>query len=137
MHFYQNDIQGRHFALWGLAFKPNTDDMREAPSLSVIDQLHSNGSTVSAYDPICNAQAQEMFRDNPTITFSSDRYSALNDADGLIIVTEWKEFRTLDLMEVKKRMKGTVIFDGRNIYDPAVLNEAGFTYYGVGRSSRT
>ncbi len=137
LHFFQNDIQGRHFALWGLAFKPNTDDLREAPSLSVIDQLHSNGSTVSAYDPICNAQAQEMFRDNPTITFSSDRYSALNDADGLIIVTEWKEFRTLDVMEVKKRMKGTVIFDGRNIYDPAVLNEAGFTYYGVGRSSRT
>jgi len=137
LHFYQNDIQGRHFALWGLAFKPNTDDMREAPSLSVIEQLHSNGSTVSAYDPICNAQAQEMFRDNSTITFSSDRYSALNDADGLIIVTEWKEFRTLDLMEVKKRMKGTVIFDGRNIYDPAELNEAGFTYYGVGRGSRT
>ena len=100
LHFYQNNIQGRHFALWGLAFKPNTDDMREAPSLSVIEQLHSNGSTVSAYDPICNAQAQEMFRDNPTITFSSDRYSALNDADGLIIVTEWKEFRTLVLMEV-------------------------------------
>jgi len=137
LHFYQNDIQGRHFALWGLAFKPNTDDMREAPSLSVIDQLHSNGSTVSAYDPICNTQAQEMFRDNPTITFSSDRYSALNDADGLIIVTEWKEFRTLDLTEVKKRMKGTVIFDGRNIYDPAVLTEAGFTYCGIGRGSPT
>ena len=116
LRFFEDDIQGRHFALWGLAFKPNTDDMREAPSLSVIEQLQSNGSTVSAYDPICNAHAQEMFGDNPTITFSADRYSALNDADGLIIVTEWKEFRTLDLMEVKKRMKGTVIFDGRNIY---------------------
>ena len=136
LRFFGDDIQGRHFALWGLAFKPNTDDMREAPSLSVIEQLQSNGSTVSAYDPICNAYAQEMFGDNPTITFSADRYSALNDADGLIIVTEWKEFRTLDLMEVKKRMKGTVIFDGRNIYDPTVLNEAGLTYRGVGRGSR-
>ena len=137
LRFFGGDIQGRHFALWGLAFKPNTDDMREAPSLSVIEQLQSNGSTVSAYDPICNAYAQEMFGDNPTITFSADRYSALNDADGLIIVTEWKEFRTLDLMEVKKRMKGTVIFDGRNIYDPAVLTEAGFTYCGIGRGSPT
>ena len=136
LRFFGGDIQGRHFALWGLAFKPNTDDMREAPSLSVIEQLQSNGSTVTAYDPICNAQAQEMFGDNPTITFSADRYSALNDADGLIIVTEWKEFRTLDLMEVKQRMKGTIIFDGRNIYDPAVLNEAGLTYRGVGRGSR-
>ena len=136
LRFFGDDIQGRHFALWGLAFKPNTDDMREAPSLSVIEQLQSNGSTVSAYDPICNAYAQEMFGDNPTITFSTDRYSALNDADGLIIVTEWKEFRTLDLMEVKKRMKGTVIFDGRNIYDPTVLNEAGLTYCAVGRGSR-
>ena len=136
LRFFGGDIQGRHFALWGLAFKPNTDDMREAPSLSVIEQLQSNGSTVTAYDPICNAQAQEMFGDNPTITFSADRYSALNDADGLIIVTEWKEFRTLDLMEVKQRMKGTTIFDGRNIYDPAVLNEAGLTYRGVGRGSR-
>ncbi len=136
LRFFGDDIQGRHFALWGLAFKPNTDDMREAPSLSVIEQLQSNGSTVSAYDPICNAYAQEMFGDNPTITFSADRYSALNDADGLIIVTEWKEFRTLDPMEVKKRMKGTVIFDGRNIYDPTVLNEAGLTYCAVGRGSR-
>ena len=134
--FFGDDIQDRHFALWGLAFKPNTDDMREAPSLSVIEQLQSNGSTVSAYDPICNAYAQEMFGNNPTITFATDRYSALNDADGLIIVTEWKEFRTLDLMEVKQRMKGTIIFDGRNIYDPAVLNEVGLTYRGVGRGSR-
>ncbi len=136
LRFFGDDIQGRHFALWGLAFKPNTDDMREAPSLSVIEQLQSNGSTVSAYDPICNAHAQEMFGDNPTITFSADRYSALNDADGLIIVTEWKEFRTLDLMEVKNRMKGTVIFDGRNIYDPTVLTKAGLTYCAVGRGSR-
>ena len=136
LRFFEDDIQGRHFALWGLAFKPNTDDMREAPSLSVIEQLQSNGSTVSAYDPICNAHAQEMFGDNPTITFSADRYSALNDADGLIIVTEWKEFRTLDLMEVTQRMKGTVIFDGRNLYDPTALNEAGLTYRGIGRGSR-
>ncbi len=134
--FFGDDIQGRHFALWGLAFKPNTDDMREAPSLSVIEQLQSNGSTVTAYDPICNAQAQEMFGDNPTITFSADRYGALNDADGLIIVTEWKEFRTLDPIEVKQRMKGAIIFDGRNIYDPTVLNEAGLTYRGIGRGSR-
>ena len=136
LHFYGNDIQGRHFALWGLAFKPNTDDMREAPSLSIIEQLQSNGSTVSAYDPICNAHAQNLFRDNPTITFASDPYSALDDADGLIIVTEWKEFRTLDLMEAKNRMKGAVIFDGRNIYDPTVVNEAGFIYCGIGRGNR-
>jgi len=133
LRYYDNDIQGRHFALWGLAFKPNTDDMREAPSLSVIEQLQTNGATVSAYDPICNAQAELMFGDDPTIAFSADRYSALNDADGLIVVTEWKEFRALDLIEVKKRMKGAVIFDGRNIYDPTVLSEAGLTYYGIGR----
>ena len=109
--------------------------MREAPSLSVIKQLHVNGSTVSAYDPICNTQAKEMFRDDPTITFSADRYSALDDADGLIVVTEWKEFRTLDLIEMMKRMKCAVIFDGRNIYDPTVLDEAGFIYSGIGRGT--
>jgi len=136
LRYYGNNINERHFALWGLAFKPNTDDMREAPSLTVIEQLQSNGSTVSAYDPICNPHAQEIFRDNPAITFCTDAYSALNDADGLIIVTEWKEFRTLDLTEIRNRMKGTVIFDGRNIYDPTVLNEAGFTYFGIGRGSR-
>ena len=136
LRFYGDDIQGLHFALWGLAFKPDTNDMREAPSQSVIEQLQSNGSTVCAYDPICIARAQEIFRDNPTVTFSAAPYSALNDADGLIIVTEWKEFRSVDFTEVKNRMKGAVIFDGRNIYDPKVLNETGLTYCGIGRGDR-
>ena len=133
--FYGDDIRGRHFALWGLAFKPNTDDIRDAPSLSVIEQLHSNGSTVSAYDPVCNGKIEALFRGDPKVQISADRYCALNDADGLIVVTEWKEFRTLDFREIKERMKGTVIFDGRNIYDPVELNEVGITYFGIGRGN--
>jgi UDPglucose 6-dehydrogenase len=140
------DLSGRSFALWGLAFKPNTDDMREAPSRVVLDTLLRAGARVVAHDPIAVEETRRVlqldFADAPAllerISFSSakDPLEVLADADALIIVTEWKAYRSPNLERLKALMKSPVIFDGRNLYEPGVMKEAGVIYQGIGRNSR-
>jgi UDPglucose 6-dehydrogenase len=122
-----------HFAVWGLSFKPNTDDMREAPSRVVINGLLARGATITVYDPVAMEEARKIFADEPGVRFGSSTVNALDGADALIIVTEWKEFRSPDFADMKKRMKSPVVFDGRNLYDPAMMKKQGFTYYAIGR----
>ena len=130
---FGDDLSGRRFALWGLAFKPNTDDMREAPSLVVIHELTRRGATVAAYDPVATEEAARVLglRDDVTLTARAD--AALQDADALLIVTEWKEFRTPDFDTIKALLKQPVIFDGRNLYDPKLMKALGIQYSGIGR----
>ncbi len=126
-------LDGRQFAIWGLSFKPNTDDMREAPSRVVINGLLARGATITAYDPVAMDEAQKIFAKEPGVRFASSTVDALDGADALIIVTEWKEFRSPDFDDMKKRLKSAVVFDGRNLYDPAMMSNAGIEYYSVGR----
>ena len=127
---FGNDLKGRHFALWGLAFKPKTDDMREAPSLVVIEGLRAAGATVTAFDPEAMKETKRMIGD--TIRYADNALDACKGADALILVTEWSEFRHLDLEEIKPLLKGRVLFDGRNIWDPARVRAQGFEYHGIG-----
>lgn len=128
-HF--GDLKGRKFALWGLSFKPKTDDMREAPSLVIIDKLLSEGASVVAYDPVAMEEAHRIVGDK--ITLAKDEYDACIDADALIIVTEWPEFRMPNFRVLEKLLKTKTIFDGRNIYEPEEMNELKFNYYSIGR----
>ncbi|TCW32140.1 UDP-glucose dehydrogenase family protein [Gulbenkiania mobilis] len=130
---YGEDLSGRHFALWGLAFKPNTDDMREAPSREVVRALVSRGATVSAYDPVAADEAARVLDGTAGLTFAQDMMSALQDADALLIVTEWKMFRAPDFEALRAALKAPVIFDGRNMYDPAWVRGLGFVYHAIGR----
>ena len=132
---FGRDLSGQTFAIWGLAFKPNTDDMREAPSLVVIDGLLARGANIKAYDPVANKEASHMYADNSAVSFSNDLYDATEDAHALVLLTEWKEFRSPDFDRLKKQLSTSTIFDGRNIYDPAQLKERGFRYFGIGRSN--
>ena len=127
------DLSGMTFALWGLAFKPNTDDMREAPSLVLIKELLARGASVCAYDPVAVHEAQRMLGDNPSIRYADSPMAALDGADALAIVTEWKEFRSPDFAAIKAKLKMPVIFDGRNLYDPAAPRRAGLEYFAIGR----
>ncbi len=127
------DLLGKHFALWGLAFKANTDDMREATSREVIKDLLAAGASVTAYDPVAMAEAQHCFPDAPGLDYAKNQTAALEGADALIIVTEWKEFRSPDFVVLKEKLKGLVIFDGRNLYDPHFLRSLGFEYFAIGR----
>ena len=127
---HYGDLKGRHFAMWGLSFKPETDDMREAPALVLCEQLLAAGATVTAYDPVSMDEAKHMIGDK--ISYSEDAYGALKDADGLLLVTEWREFRVPDWGRVKSLMKGAAIFDGRNIYTGSELAGIGFHYAGIG-----
>ena len=127
---YNGNINGKTFCVWGLAFKPKTDDMREAPSLTVIDALLQAGAKVQAYDPASLHEAKHIL--NGTVTLCEDAIKATEDADAIILVTEWPEFRLPDWETILKNMKGNVIFDGRNIYNPEEMKEKGFTYYGIG-----
>lgn len=127
---HYGDLKGRHFAMWGLSFKPETDDMREAPALVLCEQLLAAGATVTAYDPVAMDEAKHMIGDK--ISYSEDAYGALKDADGLLLVTEWREFRVPDWGRVKSLMKGAAIFDGRNIYTGSELAGIGFHYAGIG-----
>jgi UDPglucose 6-dehydrogenase len=127
------DLSGMTFALWGLAFKPNTDDMREAPSLVLIADLLARGASIRAYDPVAVHEAQRILGDNPRISYSSTPMEALDGADALAIVTEWKEFRSPDFDAIKAKLKTPVIFDGRNLYDPATPRKAGLEYFAIGR----
>jgi UDPglucose 6-dehydrogenase len=126
------DIKGKTIAILGLSFKPDTDDMRDAPSIVIINHLLENGAVIRAYDPIAMENAKQLL-DNSKITFTTDAYHAVTGADLLIVVTEWNEFRQLDLSRVKKLMKQPNIIDGRNIYLPKIARSLGFNYLGVGR----
>jgi UDPglucose 6-dehydrogenase len=131
---FGQDLHGKHFALWGLAFKPNTDDMREAASLIVVKELLSAGASVCAYDPVAMHEAQRVMGDMPGLTYADTMYHALQNADGLVIVTEWKAFRAPDFDLLKQALKTSVIFDGRNLYDPQHVRAAGFEYFPIGRT---
>lgn len=126
-------LHGRKFAVWGLAFKPKTNDMREAPARTLIDALVDSGAIVSAYDPVANDDAQTLYSDIPSVHLSSNKYSALEGVDALFICTEWQQFKAPDFEEMKDRMKAKVIFDGRNLYSPVKLRGDGWTYHCVGR----
>ena len=128
-----DDLTGRHFAVWGLAFKPNTDDMREAPSLALLADLLAAGATVTAYDPAAMHEAQRVLGDEPRIRYAQSPNEALLGADALVIVTEWKEFRSPDFDLIKARLKQPLIVDGRNLYDPALVRGQGFDYLAIGR----
>lgn len=127
------DLTGMHFALWGLAFKAKTDDMRKATSREVIRDLLDAGATVTAYDPAAMHEAKRCFSDEPKVSFADNQTTALHGADALIIVTEWREFRSPDFNAIKSRLKFPIIFDGRNLYDPKLVREAGFEYFAIGR----
>ncbi len=130
---FGNDLKGRKFAVWGLAFKPNTDDMREAPSRYLLADLFEAGATVVAYDPVAMHEAQRVFAGEPRLTYAESPMAALDGADALIIVTEWKEFRSPDFAAVKAKLKQALIFDGRNLYEPKTPRSFGIEYYAIGR----
>ncbi|RNC89639.1 MAG: UDP-glucose/GDP-mannose dehydrogenase family protein [Allomuricauda sp.] len=129
---FGKDLKGKQFGLWGLAFKPKTDDMREAPSLVIIDELIAMGAKVRAYDPVAMEEAGRILGDK--IEYAKDEYDACIDADALILVTEWSEFRMPNFRILDKLMNGKTIFDGRNVYDPAEIEDEGFDYYSIGRT---
>lgn len=127
------DLEGYSFALWGLSFKPETDDMRESPSITIINELTKRGAKIKAYDPKAMEIAKKhYFNNNPNIKFIDNKYAVLNDANALIMVTEWEEFRSPDFEEISERIKNKIIFDGRNHYNQETLNEKGFEYYSIG-----
>ncbi len=130
--YFKGDLKGKHFALWGLAFKPNTDDIREAPAIYIMEALLEKGATVSAYDPEAMENIRKQFGDR--ITLTENEYDALNGADALIIVTEWALFRSPDFSEIANRLKNRVIFDGRNLFDLHQMQEEGFYYNCMGRN---
>ena len=128
---FGNDLKGKTFALWGLSFKPQTDDMREAPSLVIIEALLAAGAKVKAFDPVAMEHAKDFYLGD-TITYAKDAYDACVHADALLLLTEWPEFRVPSWAAVSKLLNNKIIFDGRNIYDPKYLSEAGYEYYGIG-----
>ena len=129
------DLSGRKLAIWGLSFKPNTDDMREAPSRAVIDGLVSRGAKIVAYDPVAMHEARRVFDHHPGLTYAASPLAALGGADALVIITEWKEFRSPDFDAVRAALKAPLIFDGRNLYDPEFVRSQGFEYYPIGRGN--
>ncbi len=129
---FGGQLKGKKVAIWGLSFKPNTDDIREAPSLCVIEKLMEAGVEVKAYDPVAISEAKKYYNDE-LISYTNNPYDALNDVDALILMTEWSEFRMLNIEEMKKRMNDFVIIDGRNIYDASELRSNGFSYYCIGQ----
>lgn len=130
-NYFKGDLKGKHFALWGLAFKPNTDDIREAPALYLIDALTAAGATVSAFDPEAMNNVRKVIGDK--ITYAGNQYQALEHADALIIATEWSEFRTPDFDMINSSLKNKVIFDGRNLFDVKYISDLGYHYVSIGR----
>ncbi len=130
---FGDDLGSRKFAVWGLAFKPNTDDMREAPSRYLLADLFAAGATVAAYDPVAMHEARRVFGDEPRLSYAESPTAALDGADALIIVTEWKEFRSPDFAVLLAKLKSPVIFDGRNLYEPKLPRSYGFEYFAIGR----
>jgi UDPglucose 6-dehydrogenase len=140
---FGDDLRGKHFAVWGLAFKPNTDDMREAPARVLLKQLLDGGATVAVYDPVAMAEAKRVLEldlnagEMARVRFAASPMDALTGAEALVIVTEWKAFRSPDFERIKAALKQAIIFDGRNLFEPDVMAEAGFEYHGIGRSILT
>ena len=132
---FKGDLKGKHIALWGLAFKPNTDDIREAPALSIIDALTTMGATITAYDPEAMPNVKAQIGDK--IKYAGNQYEALTGADFLIIATEWSEFRTPDFERIEKEIKNKIIFDGRNLFEVSKMKELGYHYESIGRASAT
>ena len=132
---FEGKLNGLVFAVWGLAFKPRTDDMREAPSRVIINALLESGAKIQAYDPVAIDEAKRVFGGREGLSYSRDQYEALNGADALLLITEWPQFRHPDFEKVKKALKQPLIFDGRNQYDPVEMKKLGFTYHSIGRSS--
>lgn len=130
---FGDDLEGKTFAIWGLAFKPNTDDMREAPSVTLIDLLTARGARIRAYDPEAGDQARRVFADNDQVSIEDNRFDILDDADALFLLTEWNEFRSPDFGRIKDIMREAVVFDGRNLYEPDAMQALGFKHYGIGR----
>ena len=130
-NYFNQDLKGKKIAIWGLSFKPNTDDMREAPSLVIINKLLEKGAIVTAYDPIANEEAKRILNDK--IEIASGQYDAIIDADALLLITEWREFRVPDFKAMEKLMRNKAIFDGRNIYDSKEITNLGWHYSGIGR----
>lgn len=126
-------VRGKTFAVWGLAFKPNTDDMREASSRRLLAQLWEAGATVRAYDPEATEEARRIFGEREDLVFCEHAYDALEGADALVVVTEWKQFRSPDFARLREMLNDAVVFDGRNLYDPQEIEAAGLAYYGIGR----
>jgi len=131
---YSGGVSGKRFAVWGLSFKPRTNDMREAPSITIINALLDGGASVRAFDPEAMEEARKIF--GSRIEYAENSYDALNEADGLIVITEWNEFRRPNFERVRSLMKQPVVFDGRNLYEPEMMTRAGFTYHGVGRGHK-
>jgi UDPglucose 6-dehydrogenase len=129
----QGGVAGKTVALWGLAFKPNTDDMRQAPALAIIARLTQQGMRVRAFDPVARHKAREILADNPLVSIEEDPYAILQGADALVVVTEWNQFRNPDFARIKKALTAPIIFDGRNLYDPRLLASQGFAYFCIGR----
>ncbi|MCF7987539.1 MAG: UDP-glucose/GDP-mannose dehydrogenase family protein [Methylovulum sp.] len=134
MQHYNGDIQGKTFALWGLAFKPKTDDMREASSRVILEALIDAGASVQAFDPEAMKEAHRIYGDKPGLILADSADEALKGADALLVVTEWKNFWSPDFELIKNMLNDAVIFDGRNLYQPSLLKKLGITYYGIGRS---
>jgi UDPglucose 6-dehydrogenase len=133
---FGEDLSGKRFAMWGLAFKPNTDDMREAPSLVIIDELVKRGAAVAVYDPVAMSEASHLLEGKQGVSFCERAEHALQGSEALILVTEWKEFRTPDFDRIKSELAQPVIFDGRNLYDPALMKTMGIEHYGIGRGTK-
>ncbi|HWI41229.1 MAG TPA: UDP-glucose/GDP-mannose dehydrogenase family protein, partial [Verrucomicrobiae bacterium] len=127
-------LLGKKIAIWGLSFKPRTDDMREAPSVVIINELLENGAEVHAHDPEAIGEARKIFGDR--ITYSHNHYDILEGADALAIVTEWNEYRNPDFDRIKSLLKSALVFDGRNLYEPKRMKDAGFEYFAIGRNGR-
>jgi UDPglucose 6-dehydrogenase len=132
---FGEDLTGRQFAVWGLAFKPNTDDMREAPSRVLVAELTRRGGTVKAYDPVAMTEAKRLMADNPGIAFADSQNAALEGSDALVIVTEWRQFKSPDFEQIRNTLKQPVVIDGRNLYDPALMKTMGIEYHGIGRAA--
>ena len=134
---FGNDLTGKNFALWGLAFKPGTDDMREATSRVVLEGLWARGACVSAYDPVAMPETQRIYGDRPDLCYAQSPLAALNNADALVLVTEWKAFKSPDFNQIKTHLKQPIIFDGRNLFEPASMQAMGLEYFGIGRGLQT
>jgi len=133
LQHFAGDLRGRTVALWGLAFKPNTDDMREAPSRTIMEMLWNAGAKVRAYDPVASQEARRIYGQRPDLILCKSAYEAAEGADALAIATEWQEFRSPDFDRLRELLKSPLIFDGRNLYEPSMLERFGFTYYAIGR----
>ena len=130
---FAGDLKGKTFAIWGLSFKPNTDDMREAPSRTLMEALWEQGAKVRVFDPEAMAETTRIFGNRDDLAFGENPEAILDGADALVVVTEWNLFRSPDFDAIRSKLVNPVIFDGRNIYDPELLHNKGFTYYGIGR----